>query len=97
VAESLRLTATVFSGKVGRAGGKYDVITARAVANLADLLKISAHLSTRKTTWLLPKGRSAHQELAEAQQAWQGAFHVERSATDPESWIVVGTGVKAKR
>ena len=96
VSESLRLNAGVFLGKAERAHGKYDVITARAVANLAQLLKISAHLSTRKSWWLLPKGRSADAELAEAQQAWQGAFHVERSATDPESRIVVATGVRAK-
>ena len=95
--ESLRLPVAILSDKVERAGGKYDVITARAVANLANLLKISAHLSTRKSTWVLPKGRSAQRELAEARQAWQGAFHVERSATDPESWIVIGTGVRARR
>ena len=94
--ESLQLNASVFLGKAERAGGKYDVITARAVANLADLLNISAHLSTRKTIWVLPKGRSAQAELAEAQQAWQGAFHVERSATDPESRIVVVTGLRAR-
>jgi len=93
--ESLLLNASVFVGKAERAGGKYDVITARAVANMAELLKISAHLSTRKTTWVLPRGRSAERELAEAQLAWQGAFHVERSATDPESRIVVATRVRA--
>lgn len=97
VAESLRLNVSVFLGKAERAQGAYEVITARAVADLSKLLKISAHLSTRKSRWLLPKGRSAERELAEAQQAWQGAFHVERSATDPESRIVVCTGVKAKR
>jgi 16S rRNA (guanine527-N7)-methyltransferase len=97
VAESLRLRVSVFPVKAERAGGKYDVITARAVRNLADLLKISAHLSTRKSTWVLPKGRAAERELAEAQQAWQGVFHVERSLTDPDSRIVIGRGVKARR
>jgi 16S rRNA (guanine527-N7)-methyltransferase len=97
VCESLNLNASVFLGKAERAQGAYDVITARAVANLSNLLKISAHLSTRKSLWVLPKGQGAEQELAVAQQAWQGAFHVERSATDPESWIVVGTGVRARR
>jgi len=87
----------VFAGKAQHAGGEYDVITARAVANLAKLLEISAHLSTRKSTWVLPKGRSAERELAEARQAWQGAFHVERSATDPDSRIVVATGVRPKQ
>jgi 16S rRNA (guanine527-N7)-methyltransferase len=96
VAESLNLNASVFVGKAERARGSYDVITARAVADLSKLLKISAHLSTRKTQWVLPKGRNAELELVEAQQAWQGVFHVERSATDPESRIVIGTGVKAR-
>jgi len=97
VCESLQLRATVWAGKAERAQGTYDVITARAVANLSELLKISAHLSTRNSLWVLPKGQSAHRELAEAQQAWQGAFHVERSATNPESRIVVATGVRARR
>ena len=94
---SLRLNASVFVGKAERAGGKYDIVTARAVANLSHLLKISAHLSTRNTVWALPKGRSARSELAEALQSWQGVFHVEQSVTDLESKIVVGTGVRAKQ
>jgi 16S rRNA (guanine527-N7)-methyltransferase len=97
VCESLGLRASVFIGKAERAQGEYDVITARAVSNLAQVLKISAHLSTGKSRWVLPKGRSAERELVEAQQAWQGAFHVEQSATDPDSRIVIGTGVRARR
>jgi 16S rRNA (guanine527-N7)-methyltransferase len=96
VCESLRLNVRLIASKVERAQGKYEVITARAVANLAQLLKISAHLSTRKTVWALPKGRGAPAELAEAQRTWQGAFHVEPSVTDAESFIVVATGVRAK-
>ena len=97
VAESLHLNAKVVLGKAERAGGEYDVITARAVAPLSALLRISAHLSTKNTVWVLPKGRSASAELAEAQQAWQGVFHVEQSVTDADSRIVVATGVRARR
>lgn len=97
VVESLDLYATVECAKAERAHGAFDVITARAVASLAELLKISAHLSTRNTVWALPKGRGAREELAEAQRSWQGVFHVEPSVTDPDSRIVVGTGVRAKR
>jgi 16S rRNA (guanine527-N7)-methyltransferase len=97
VCESLNLRASVFVGKAERAQGEYDVITARAVSNLAQVLKISAHLSTGKSRWVLPKGRSAERELVEAQQAWQGAFHVEQSATDSDSRILIGTGVRARR
>jgi 16S rRNA (guanine527-N7)-methyltransferase len=97
VTESLHLRAEILCEKAERVGGRYDVITARAVANLSDLLRLSAHLSTRNTVWALPKGRNGPGELAEARDAWQGTFHVERSVTDADSWIVVGTGVRAKR
>jgi 16S rRNA (guanine527-N7)-methyltransferase len=60
------------------------------------LLEISHHLSTGKTVWALPRGRGAQSELAETRRAWQGAFHVEPSVTDAESFIVVGTGVRAR-
>jgi 16S rRNA (guanine527-N7)-methyltransferase len=94
--ESLHLSASVVCAKVERLAGRYDVITARAVAKLREILKISQHLSTRNTVWALPKGRNAQSELAEAQRAWQGTFHLERSVTDEDSWIIVGTGVRAK-
>lgn len=95
-AESLALDVTVATMKAERACGEYDVISARAVRPLTELLRISQHLSTRKTVWALPKGRSAQSELAEARRAWQGEFHVEQSVTDPESYIVVATGVRAR-
>jgi 16S rRNA (guanine527-N7)-methyltransferase len=96
--ERLGLTnrVTVEAIKVERAAGTFDVITARAVAPLSRLLALSHHLSTGKTIWALPKGRSAMSELAEAQRTWQGRFHVERSVTDEDAFIIVGTGVREK-
>jgi 16S rRNA (guanine527-N7)-methyltransferase len=96
VVQELGLDAAVKCAKAENVDGKFDVITGRAVASLPQFLRISRHLSTRKTLWVLPKGRNACSELVEAQQAWQGVFHVEQSVTDPESFIVVGTGVRAK-
>jgi 16S rRNA (guanine527-N7)-methyltransferase len=95
VCESLHLNALVVAAKAERAQDKYDVITARAVAKLGQTFKISAHLSTRKTVWVLPRGRSAEAELAEARSSWQGAFHVEQSVTDADSRIVVATEVRS--
>lgn len=88
---------TVYHAKAGRVTGEFDMITARAVASLQKTLEISSHLSTKNTVWALPKGRSARTELAEAQRAWQGVFHVEQSVTDPDSYIVVASGVGKKR
>jgi 16S rRNA (guanine527-N7)-methyltransferase len=97
VSESLGLNVQVAQLKAERLAGRFDMITARAVADLAELLNISAHLSTRKTIWALPKGRRAQQELVEARRSWQGTFHVEQSLTDAEAGIVVATDVRAKR
>jgi 16S rRNA (guanine527-N7)-methyltransferase len=94
--EALNLRASVVCTKAERAVGMFEMITARAVASLDVLLRISLHLSTGKTVWALPKGRGAEKELAEARRTWQGMFQLEQSVTDPESWIVVATGVRMK-
>ena len=94
--ESLGLHVNVLCTKVERVDGSFGMITARAVAPLPKLLKISAHLSTRKTVWALPKGRSALAELAEAKRAWQGDFRVEPSVTSDDSFVVVATKVRAR-
>lgn len=65
-------------------------ISARAFAPLPRLLELSARFSTSETVWLLPKGRSARQELAEL-TGWNHAFHVEQSLTDPDAGVIVGT------
>jgi 16S rRNA (guanine527-N7)-methyltransferase len=96
VSESLQLGANVLCTKAERVGGTFDMITARAVAPLGELLKISAHLSTRKTVWALPKGRNAAAELAEAKRTWQGDFRVEPSVTSDDSFVIVATKVRAR-
>ncbi|WP_246449785.1 16S rRNA (guanine(527)-N(7))-methyltransferase RsmG [Qipengyuania soli] len=68
------------------------VITARAFAPLDRLLALSARFSTSRTRWVLPKGRSAAQEVAALSKFGRKMFHVEQSLTDNEAGIVVGTG-----
>lgn len=65
------------------------VISARAFAPLDRLLDQSARFSTRSTTWLLPKGRSAQQEL-DRLSGWDHRFHVEQSLTDADAGLIVG-------
>jgi 16S rRNA (guanine527-N7)-methyltransferase len=66
------------------------VITARAFAPLPRLIALARRFSTSDTLWLLPKGRSAAQEVAALPENLQRMFHVEPSRTDPEAGIVVG-------
>lgn len=69
-----------------------DVVTARAFAPLGKLLNLSAAFSTVRTEWVLPKGRSAAQEMQALPKRMRQMFHVEQSATDAEASILVGTG-----
>lgn len=78
------------------ASGQFDVITARAVAAVDKLLRISTHLSTRNSVWVLPKGRSAQSELAEAGLHWHCEAETVPSFTDPESRILLLRNVRAK-
>lgn len=67
-----------------------DVITARAFAPLEDLLSLSARFSTSDTFYVLPKGRSAAQELSKLPRRVKNLFHVEQSLTDADAGIIVG-------
>lgn len=69
-----------------------SVISARAFAPLPKLLTLSARFSTAATHWVLPKGRSAAQEVQELPQEWREMFHVEQSRTDANAGIIVGKG-----
>ena len=83
--------------KVERVEGQFDLITARAVAPLDHLLAITEHLSKSGTAWVLPKGRNAQSELAQAKRNWHCDVRVEQSCTDPDSQILVLTRVGAKK
>lgn len=73
-----------------------DVISARAFAPLERLVDLAARFSTKDTLWLLPKGRSARQELLEL-RGWNHTFHVEQSLTDAEAGIITGTLDRRKK
>ena len=88
---------TVDCAKAERVTGKYDVITARAVTSLERLLRLGAHLSHPGTIWVLPKGKNAKSELAEAQLSWHCEVREVPSLTDPEATILVLRNVEAKR
>lgn len=87
---------SVAARNVQKVSGQFDVITARAVAALEVLLAISTHLSTRKTLWVLPKGRGAQSELAEAGRTWHCEAETVPSRTDPESEILLLRNVKPR-
>ena len=91
----LRLTNVTVEAKAIEkvAPVRCDVITARAVAPLPKLVGYGARFAHDGTLWLLPKGRSAHAELALLDDRWQSRFSTVTSVTDPHSQIIMGHGV----
>ena len=77
-------------------GGPFGAVTARAYAALPEIFSSTVRLTNRSTIWVLPKGRSAERELAEAREAWQGTFHVEHSLTDEAARIIVAKDVRPR-
>ena len=74
----------------------FDVISARAFAPLPELLRLSHSFSTEKTRWILPKGRSAAEELEAARATWQGEFRLVPSLTDADARIIIAEGVRPR-
>jgi 16S rRNA (guanine527-N7)-methyltransferase len=87
---------TVTQSKIERVDRPAVAISARAVASVDKIIGSSLQCADNETIWLLPKGRSANEEVATAQQKWHGLFHVEQSLTDPDSHIVIASGVRAR-
>lgn len=73
-----------------------SVISARAVASAAQLFASTSHVANTDTRYILPRGRSAYDEIASLPARWHGMFHVELSLTDPESGILIADKVCKK-
>ncbi len=87
---------TVVQAKAQNATGRFDLITARAVAPAVDLIGISQHLTHNRSKYLLMKGRSAQSELEALQRSWQGKFALVPSRTDAEAAILTAEDVRRR-
>ena len=87
---------TVEPRKVERVVGRFDYITARAVARLDRLFAMAGHLAHDGTRWVLPKGESVKSELDEARRTWQGSFRLVQSQTHEQSAIVIAEHVRRR-
>jgi 16S rRNA (guanine527-N7)-methyltransferase len=68
--------------------GGVDVVTARALASMTQLLAWTAPLLTTGARGLFPKGRNVADELTEARESWRFDARLVPSRTDPEGHIV---------
>jgi 16S rRNA (guanine527-N7)-methyltransferase len=77
--------------------GKADVVTARAVAPLGQLLAWSQELLKSGALGLFPKGRDVAAELTEAEKCWRFKAELLPSRTDSEARIVRVTSFEGPR
>ena len=73
---------------------RFDRITARAYAPMPRLLETAWRFAGPDTVWILPKGRSAADELAAVRGTWQGDFRLLPSRTDADAAILVASAVR---
>lgn len=66
----------------------FDVVTARALAPLGDLLALASPWLQRGATGLFHKGRDYRREIQESRDAWDYDLLEHRSAADPESVVL---------
>jgi 16S rRNA (guanine527-N7)-methyltransferase len=75
--------------------GKTDVVSARALASLAQLLKWTGPLLKTGTMGLFPKGRDVESELTEARKSWTFGVEILPSRTDSEARILRITSIES--
>jgi 16S rRNA (guanine527-N7)-methyltransferase len=73
-----------------------EVVTARALAPLADLLAAAYPLLKTGACGLFPKGQDVAGELTEAAKCWKIQASLALSRTDPKARIVVVRGLEPK-
>ncbi|WP_341208015.1 16S rRNA (guanine(527)-N(7))-methyltransferase RsmG [uncultured Sphingomonas sp.] len=96
VANALSVSnVTIEKAKAEAVSGRADIISARAVASIPNLVAMTSHLRHAKTRMILPRGQNGDSEVAALPAKWRAMFHVEQSVTDPASAIVIADGVKA--
>jgi 16S rRNA (guanine527-N7)-methyltransferase len=66
-----------------------DVITARALAPLGQLLGFAARFKREGTVCLFPKGQDVEKELTEATKSWKIVYRLVPSITDAAARIVI--------
>lgn len=91
VVTMLALPATVHAKRIEQVVpllGQMDIVTARALAPLSDLLAYTSSLLISGTVGLFPKGRDVEMELTDALQSWHFKATLFESCTSVDARIV---------
>lgn len=90
--EAVRVTsipATIHAARAERISLVADVVTARAVAPLPDLLALAAPFLGANSVALFLKGRTAREELTLAEKTWKMRSRLLPSSSDPGGMLLI--------
>ena len=87
-ARACGLTVTVLTERAENIEQKADIVSARALAPLADLLALSQPLLTPGGTALFLKGENVENELTEANRVWHIKHTKHDSLVDPRGSVL---------
>jgi 16S rRNA (guanine527-N7)-methyltransferase len=97
---TLGLQASVYNARIESVlptlAGKVDVVTARALASLTDLLELTNELLKGPVTGVFPKGQDVADELTKAAKYWTFDASTVASRTDSKARIVLVREVRRK-
>ena len=96
VAPAAMVHAARIEDFVDNAPAGIEVVTARALAPLADLLDSAYPLLQRGAVGLFPKGKTAAGELTDVGKRWKIRASLEVSRTDPQARIVLVRALEPK-
>ena len=95
VAEKLELDVTVHQCRIeDLKGSKADIITARALAPLGDLLSLAQNLVKKDSLLLFLKGQKVDVELTESRKYWMFDCIKTKSLSDPSGSILAIRNLK---
>lgn len=98
VAEELDLPVVVHNERAEKIRDlQADVVTARAVTALPDLLSMAKHFMTKESLALFLKGEKADAELTEARKYWTFNCISQSSQTDPSGAILAISELRIQR
>ncbi len=97
VKEVTAANVKILNTRVENIKGRFDVITARAVTGLSDLLKYASPLLSRGGICIFPKGKTAEEEIASAKTKWSFDFVSVPSKTSDEGQILIIRNLVEKR
>lgn len=100
LAEAVRecgvINVRILNEDVKKIHEKFDVIMARGLSNLDELLGMAYPLIMEKTISLFPKGKTYAMELEQAKKHWVFSHQEFPSLTDPEARILLISGLRTR-